>query len=118
MYFRTAASIALLACASNVAAEPKPYRLAMMPVLGMSLSRRSTNGYQPEQTVCGEGDTCGDACGSGYTQCASNDASVHCYNPTADQLCCSDGSGSELSPCYISQPAAQDTPAFSTHRYL
>lgn len=94
MYFRTAASVALLACATHVAAEPKPYKMAMMPIHGMSLVRRDTNGYEPEQTICGSGDTCAEACGSGYTECPSNDDSIHCYNPEAKQACCADGTGS------------------------
>ena len=96
MHVRIAASLAMLACASNVAAEPQPYKLAYMPVLGMSLMRRDTSGYQPEQTVCGTGTTCEQACGNGYTQCASSDDSVHCYNPAAQQNCCSDSTGSTL----------------------
>lgn len=100
MHFRAVAFAALWASASHVAAQaPKlPYKLdkvALMPVLGMSLARRDTNGYQPEQTVCGDGNTCAEACGEGFTTCPSNDDSTHCYNPTADQSCCTDGTGSK-----------------------
>lgn len=94
MLFRTATSVALLACAASVSAEPKPYRLAMMPVLGQSLARRSTNGYQPELSQCHDGDTCAEACGSEYTECASSGSETHCYNPSVKQSCCADGSGS------------------------
>jgi hypothetical protein len=96
MHFRTAASAAILACAAHASAEPKPYKLAMMPVLGMGLSRRDTNGYQPEQTVCGDGDTCAEACGAGYTECGAVDDSIHCFNPDVKQACCNDGTGSKL----------------------
>ncbi|KAH7328258.1 hypothetical protein B0I35DRAFT_13237 [Stachybotrys elegans] len=100
MLFRAAASVTILACAVNASAEPKPYRLATMPVLGMSLARRDTNGYIPEQTVCGEGNTCSEACGAGYTECASTNDSIHCYNPDAQQKCCTDGSGNSCDAGY------------------
>ncbi|KAH7145737.1 hypothetical protein B0J13DRAFT_326255 [Dactylonectria estremocensis] len=100
MLFSSAASIALVAFASNVAAEPKPYRLVSAPVLGLSLARRDTNGYQPEQTVCGDGTTCAEACGDGYETCPSNDDSTHCFNPANAQICCSDGSGNSCDDGY------------------
>ena len=95
MLFRTA-SVAVLACAAHAAAKPQPYKLAVMNVPNLGLSRRDTFGYQPEEIVCNKGgETCADACDVGYVQCPSNDATVHCYNPTVDQLCCTDGTGSE-----------------------
>ncbi|KAK4081788.1 uncharacterized protein Triagg1_2529 [Trichoderma aggressivum f. europaeum] len=100
MLFRTATSVALLACAASVSAEPKPYRLAMMPVLGQSLARRSTNGYQPELSQCHDGDTCAEACGSEYTECASSGKETHCYNPSVKQSCCADGSGNSCDEGY------------------
>jgi hypothetical protein len=100
MHFRTAASAAILACAAHASAEPQPYKLAMMPVLGLSLSRRDTNGYQPEQSVCGDGNTCAEACGQGYEQCAALDESVHCFNPLAKQKCCQDGTGNSCDQGY------------------
>ncbi|KAI9171124.1 hypothetical protein HJFPF1_00604 [Paramyrothecium foliicola] len=100
MHFRTAASAAILACAAHASAEPQPYKLAMMPVLGMSLSRRQTNGYQPEQSVCGDGNTCAEACGAGYAECAAVDQSIHCYNPEAKQQCCQDGTGNSCDDGY------------------
>jgi hypothetical protein len=106
MHFRTAASVAILACATSVAAEPKPYKIAMMPVLGMSLARRDTNGYQPEQSVCGEGATCSEACGAGYAECAAKDDSIHCFNPEAKQQCCQDNSGNSCDEGYY---CTQDT---------
>ncbi|UKZ73886.1 hypothetical protein TrVFT333_001540 [Trichoderma virens FT-333] len=100
MLFRTATSVALLACAASVSAEPKPYRLAMMPVLGQSLARRSTYGYQPELSQCSDGDTCAEACGSAYTECPSSGKETHCYNPSAKQNCCMDGSGNSCDEGY------------------
>ncbi|KAJ4149581.1 hypothetical protein NW754_001019 [Fusarium falciforme] len=81
MNFKTLASLVLLACATNVAADPQPYKLVKAPVEGLSLARRSTPGYQPEQSTCGDGSTCAEACGQGYETCPSNDDSTHCYNP-------------------------------------
>ncbi|KAF7543611.1 hypothetical protein G7Z17_g10606 [Cylindrodendrum hubeiense] len=100
MLFRSAASIALVAYASHVAAVAQPYKLIKGPVLGLSLARRDTNGYQPEQSVCGDGNTCAEACGTGYETCVSNDSSTHCYNPADDQICCSDGSGNSCDDGY------------------
>ncbi|CAJ0549371.1 Ff.00g029840.m01.CDS01 [Fusarium sp. VM40] len=101
MLFRTIASIAVLACASNAASEPVPYKLIKAPVAGLSFARRSTPGYQPDQSVCGGGgDTCADACGAGYQSCPSEDDSTHCFNPTAKQSCCYDGTGNSCDKGY------------------
>ncbi|KPM35599.1 hypothetical protein AK830_g10968 [Neonectria ditissima] len=100
MLFRSAASLALLACVSNVAAQAQPYKLVTGPVFGISLARRSTNGYQPEQSVCGDGNTCAEACGEGFETCPSQDESTHCFNPAGKQTCCSDGSGNSCDDGY------------------
>ncbi|CAH0048725.1 unnamed protein product [Clonostachys solani] len=93
MLFRSAIAFAVLAGTASAAAEPQPYRPAMMPVLGMSLGRRDTSGYIPDQTLCGNGNTCAEACGQGYTECAANGDTKHCYNPDKAQKCCGDGTG-------------------------
>ncbi|CAH0015443.1 unnamed protein product [Clonostachys rhizophaga] len=93
MLFRSAIAFAVLAGTASAAAEPQPYRPAMMPVLGMSLGRRDTSGYIPDQTQCGDGTTCAEACGQGYTECAANGDTKHCYNPDKAQKCCGDGTG-------------------------
>ncbi|RGP60184.1 prp 4 c [Fusarium longipes] len=96
MLFQTFASIALLACATNAAsqAQPQPYKLIKAPVAGLSFARRSTPGYQPDQSVCsGGGNTCADACGSGFESCPSEDGQTHCFNPIVKQSCCFDGTG-------------------------
>lgn len=98
MHFRAAASVAILACATHVAAEAKPYKLASMPLPGLSLMRRDTSGYQPDEVKCGDGETCAEACGADFAQCPSDDNLVHCFNPAAAQNCCHDGSGSMYSP--------------------
>lgn len=96
MLFQSIASIALLVCASNAAADPQPYKLIKGPVEGLSFARRSTPGYQPDQSVCGGGgNTCADACGAGFESCPSEDNQTHCFNPTAKQACCFDGTGSK-----------------------
>jgi hypothetical protein len=100
MLFRTATSAAILAFAASASAKPQPYKLAVMPLSGLSLARRDTNGYIPEETVCGDGNTCAEACGGGFTQCASNDAATHCFNPEAGQACCSDGTGNSCESGY------------------
>ncbi|KAH7238513.1 hypothetical protein BKA59DRAFT_249177 [Fusarium tricinctum] len=101
MLFRTIASLAVLACASNAASEPVPYKLIKAPVEGLSFARRSTPGYQPDQSVCGGGgNTCADACGAGYQSCPSEDDSTHCFNPTAKQSCCYDGTGNSCDKGY------------------
>ncbi|KAI8686920.1 hypothetical protein NCS56_00264000 [Fusarium sp. Ph1] len=100
MNFKTLASLVLLACATNVAADPQPYKLIKAPVEGLSLARRSTPGYQPEQSTCGDGSTCAEACGQGYETCPSNDDSTHCYNPLVKQKCCSDGTGNSCDDGY------------------
>ncbi|RBA17030.1 hypothetical protein FPRO05_01754 [Fusarium proliferatum] len=108
MLFRTIASVAFLACASNVAAEPQPYKLVKAPVEGLSLARRSTPGYQPDQSVCGGGgNTCADACGAGYESCPSEDESTHCFNPTVKQSCCFDGTGSMYTQTHSSMSPFQ-----------
>ena len=111
MLFRAAAT-ALVACAAHAAAEPaaQPYKLATMPLL----ARRDTLGYQPEEKVCGAGNSCDEACGAGFQQCGSSDAAIHCFNPEAAQSCCGDVNGSksfhplvhvsvlDISPCHLS----------------
>ena len=94
MLFRSATSVAVLACAASAAAKPQPYKLAVMAVPGMSLSRRDTAGYQPEESNCGDGNTCAEACGTGYAHCPSEDSLMHCFNPEVNQSCCTDGTGS------------------------
>lgn len=104
MQFTTASAVAVLAFTASAAAEPQPYRLAVMP--GLSLMRRDTNGYKPETSNCGTGNTCAEACGAGFDQCASNDGVAHCFNPAAKQNCCSDGSGNSCDAGYY---CSQDT---------
>ncbi|KAI5463426.1 hypothetical protein BGZ63DRAFT_353876 [Mariannaea sp. PMI_226] len=99
MLFRAATTVAVLAV-SVAAQTAQPYKLVTGPVLGISLARRDTYGYQPEQSVCGAGNTCAEACGAGFDTCASNDGNTHCYNPGIKQSCCSDGTGNSCDEGY------------------
>ncbi|KAM7199874.1 hypothetical protein V8F20_005523 [Naviculisporaceae sp. PSN 640] len=102
MLAKSFTALAAFALAVNAAAEPKPYK----PLMKMSVKqlfgvvRRQDNpGYQPEQAVCGDGNTCEEACGAGYTECASKDLEIHCYNSAA-QTCCPNKSGNSCDAGY------------------
>ncbi|UNI21640.1 hypothetical protein JDV02_007614 [Purpureocillium takamizusanense] len=98
------ASVTVLAASiAGAAASPQkmqPYRLAVMNLPGQELQRRSTNGYEPETSQCGKGNTCAEACGPGYDQCATTDNVAHCFNPAAGESCCTDGSGNSCAKGY------------------
>ena len=53
-------------------------------------------GYQPCLNFCGIGSSCSEACGDDYTTCPSSDSILHCFNPSASQICCPGGTGSRL----------------------
>lgn len=97
MLVRSLAAVAAFAFAANVAAEPMPYKPANMKMSSRELFGRQegTPGYTPDQAACGTGSTCAEACGAGYETCASTDSQIHCFNPTAGELCCPDKSGSK-----------------------
>ena len=99
MLVKSISALAALAFAAHVAAEPMPYKAQVMKMSVRELfgvaRRQDTPGYQPEQAVCGIGNTCEEACGAGYTTCASKDNQVHCYNPAAAEICCPNQSGSK-----------------------
>ncbi|OTB08158.1 hypothetical protein M426DRAFT_19303 [Hypoxylon sp. CI-4A] len=107
MLFRSVSSIVLAALASQVITEPlrRPYKpergLALISTRSLlSLDRRQDDGYSPEQQFCGSGDTCAEACGKGFNQCASNDGMVHCFNKSAKQTCCPDKTGDSCDKGY------------------
>jgi hypothetical protein len=73
--------------------------LYSLPFLGLGLSsvtlassgffyinhKHPLNPLSERQTqICGEGDTCADACGADYVQCGTS--SLNCYNPTAGDV--------------------------------
>lgn len=87
----------LLLASTLVAAEPTPYKLGSIsknPNLG--LARRQDAGYSPTQTYCGPGTDCASSCGATYITCASTDDALHCYDPSINESCCPDGTGSKL----------------------
>src|SRR5947208_1745273 len=99
MLVKSISALAVLAFAARAMAEPKPYKPVLMKSSPRELfgvvRRDDGSGYQPSQSMCGVGVTCEAACGAGYQTCASNDAAVHCYNPSINEICCPDQSGSE-----------------------
>ena len=54
-------------------------------------------GYYPTTHLCGEGETCAEACGATYVQCPST-SGTYCYDPAVGDHCCRDGSGSQSYP--------------------
>ncbi|KAI0469503.1 hypothetical protein F4859DRAFT_486850 [Xylaria cf. heliscus] len=102
----TAYALLVMGLASQTLAEPsrEPYqpklaRMSTRSILG--LDRRDVEGYSPTEQLCGAGDTCAEACGSGFRQCASKDNLTHCYNRTKKQLCCPGGTGASCDNGYF-----------------
>ncbi|KAI0546058.1 hypothetical protein F4679DRAFT_558784 [Xylaria curta] len=90
-------TLLVVGLASQTLAEPvnEPYpelaRMSTRNILG--LHRRDIEGYAPMEQLCGDGDTCAEACGKGFSQCASKDKLTHCYNSAKKQECCPGGTG-------------------------
>ncbi|KAI1095822.1 hypothetical protein F5B19DRAFT_269215 [Rostrohypoxylon terebratum] len=106
MLFQTVSSVAILALAGRVIAEPvrQPYELKLARMSAKSifgLDRRGDDGYTPEQQFCSSGDTCAEACGKGFEQCPSKDGFVHCFNKGGNQTCCPDQSGDACDQGYF-----------------
>ncbi|KAK4226793.1 hypothetical protein QBC38DRAFT_479672 [Podospora fimiseda] len=96
-------ALAALAFASDVAAKLQPYKVQEVKMSTRQLFgvvRREEPGYQPESAVCGSGNTCEEACGTGYQTCASIDSKIHCFNMDAGQTCCPDKSGNSCDAGY------------------
>lgn len=105
MQYRSITSLALVALATTGSAQ-RVFTRASQSVREFDIFGRQTDGYQPEDEICGgEGSTCADACGDGYLECASSDEAVHCYNPAQEESCCSSGNGSS---CLASFYCARD----------
>jgi hypothetical protein len=99
MLFRSVAVVAFAAQALAYQEEPMPYKPAIMKMSLRQLGLvRRDDGYVPEQTQCGDGNTCAEACGAGYDICPSDGTAIHCFNPTASETCCPDGTGSMSTP--------------------
>jgi len=105
MLFKSSAVVALLAIASHAVAEEEkmPYKPIMKMSLhqGFGLNGRQASGYLPTQTLCNNGTTCEDACGPAFTECASTDGQTHCFEPSLNQQCCTDGSGNSCDAGYF-----------------
>jgi len=94
----TFSSTFILALIAGSEATRQPYVIARAPASSLlGLAHRDTDGYTPQTELCGDGNTCAEACGAGYEQCASNDSFTHCFNPTAGETCCSIKSGGKCS---------------------
>jgi hypothetical protein len=101
MLVKSIAALAALSFAANVAAEPVFFKPAMSARSLFGVVRRDENpGYQPEQAMCNNGNTCAEACGGGYETCSSSDDEVHCFNPAAGEKCCPNKSGSSCEADY------------------
>lgn len=101
MLVKSFSALAVVAFAAHAnASEAMPYKplmkMSVHQMFGLGRRQDDTSGYQPTQSVCGTGNTCAEACGAGYETCSSSDEMVHCFNPTAQQTCCPDASGSKL----------------------
>lgn len=108
MLVKSITAFAALTFAAGVAAEPMPYKPNAMKMSTRDLfgvvRRHDTPGYQPEQAACGAGSTCEEACGAGYTTCASSDSKIHCFNPTVGEVCCPNKSGSTFASDSCAEP--------------
>lgn len=104
MLVKTVSALAAIAFAATVSADLKPYKPQLMKMSAhqmFGLGRRTdTTVYQPTQAVCGAGATCEEACGKGFTPCASGDDEVHCFNPSAAEICCPNLTGASCDKGY------------------
>jgi len=101
MLFTTLAVSSIFAASAFVVAEPAPYKLGSISFNNAFGLAKRQSGYAPSQTYCGPGIDCPSSCGAGYTQCASSDNELHCYNPVIKQTCCPDGSGNSCEEGYF-----------------
>ncbi|KAI1302975.1 hypothetical protein F5Y03DRAFT_193150 [Xylaria venustula] len=105
MIYSTAYTLLVVGLASQILAEPyEPHRpsLARMSTRNIiGFHRRDLEGYAPTEQICGDGDTCAEACGKGFTQCHSKDHLTHCYNPVKKETCCPNGSGESCDNGYF-----------------
>jgi hypothetical protein len=99
MHFKPATMAAIAALASQAVAEAT-YKMALHPHQIFGIVKRQETGYAPNETFCGMGTSCAEACGAGYIVCASQDSSIHCFNPDA-QKCCTDESGKACDKGYF-----------------
>ncbi|KAI0965181.1 hypothetical protein F4678DRAFT_343512 [Xylaria arbuscula] len=105
MMYSTAYTVLVVGLASQILAEPyEPHqpslaRMSTRNIIGFH--RRDLEGYAPTEQICGDGNTCAEACGKGFTQCNSKDHLTHCYNPVKKETCCPNGSGESCDNGYF-----------------
>ncbi|KAK1674739.1 hypothetical protein BDP55DRAFT_729388 [Colletotrichum godetiae] len=113
MHIRSLASVAFVAFAAQAFAQQqtKIFKRSITAGRDLGLMRRADDGYQPADEVCNKGgNTCAEACGTGYEQCKSTDSAVHCFNPAAGETCCSTTTGNScLSSFYCTHGSNTDT---------
>ncbi|KAK7447504.1 hypothetical protein CaCOL14_008576 [Colletotrichum acutatum] len=113
MHIRSLASVAFVAFAAQAFAQQqtKIFKRSITAGRDLGLMRRADDGYQPADEVCNKGgNTCAEACGTGYEQCKSTDQAVHCFNPAAGETCCSTTTGNScLSSFYCTHGSNSDT---------
>lgn len=64
---------------------------------GNAIAKRQ--GYYPDTSDCGVGDTCEEACGPNQVECPSNSlTTLYCHSSVDGSHCCTDGSGSTFTP--------------------
>ncbi|WYZ46318.1 hypothetical protein EsH8_IX_000543 [Colletotrichum jinshuiense] len=112
MHIRSFASLAFVAFAAQAFAEQtKVFKRSITTGRDLGLMRRADDGYQPADEVCSKGgNTCAEACGTGYQQCKSTDQAVHCYNPADGETCCSTVTGNScLTSFYCTHDSTAET---------
>jgi hypothetical protein len=92
MLFPLVSAVAVAALAGHAVADPMAYtpvlaKMSVRNVLGLG-SRQDNSVYQPDQMVCGDGATCAEACGAGFEECVAADSTIHCFDASAQQVCC------------------------------
>ncbi|KAH8656960.1 hypothetical protein BGZ60DRAFT_341118, partial [Tricladium varicosporioides] len=93
MGFNTYLLLFVLQFSAGAAAPPRPYIAGSLSLNPDPLSKRQNSGYEPFRSWCGAGPDCASSCGANYVQCGSNDRDLHCFNPSNQETCCSDGKG-------------------------
>lgn len=97
MKFSALLPVVMAVFANQATAEPlrQPYKLnnARMSVRDIfGLQARQDGAYTPDQEFCGTGETCAEACGTGYKQACSprpvpRDCSESCRKETNSRCC-------------------------------
>lgn len=66
---------------------------------GNAIAKRQ--GYYPDTSTCGRGETCEEACGANQVECPSSSLdTLYCHSSVDGSHCCTDGSGNSCSAGY------------------